>query len=326
MTRLIVGALLVLLAGDRARAEPAEAAGLLQQATESFDNGAFARSRELLLQAEKLAKEPEQRGRISLYLGLNAAVEGNADEARRRFREALTYQPALRIDPERFKAELVEAFDGVRRETVGRLQVSAEGDGVSVWIDGARIGPPPAGLDVVSGSHVVELRDAGGRSLVQRQVVAPAGRTTSVTLRSARAVAEPATRPVPPVEPRRRRRRLWTWVAGARAVALAATAIGVGLSARADYDEACGLLAGERDCADRQRLVDPADGSRYRELHDAVKRKELATNICWGVAGALAVGAVVLYLVEGRRPAPRASVGLGPVGLGPGGLAFGLTY
>jgi hypothetical protein len=321
MSRLILAALLVVLAGGPSRAQPADAADLLQQATESFDNGAFARSRELLLQAEKLAKDPEQRGRISLYLGLNAAVEGDADGARRRFREALTHDPALRMDPERFKAELVEAFDGVRRETVGRLQVSAEEGGVSVWIDGARVGPPPAGLDVVSGSHVVELRDAVGRSLVQRQVVAPAGKTTAVTLRRPRAVAEPAPRPVPPVEPRRRRRRLWTWVTGAGAVALAATAIGVGLSARADYDEACGLLAGDGDCGDRQRLVDPADGPRYRELHDAVRRKELATNICWGVAGALAVGAVVIYLVEGRRPAPRASVGLGP-----GGLSLGVTY
>ena len=316
--RAAAAALLVALAGSPAGAAPDDAADLLRQATESFDNGAFARSRTLLLQAQELARGPALLGRICLYLGLNAAVEGNTDEARRRFREALTHQPTLRVDPRRFKPEFVQAFDAVRRETVGRLQVSAAGaPGAVVWVDGARCGPPPLGLDVVAGSHVVELRDEGSRRQVQRQVVALAGKTTTITLQ----LTAPTTRPVAPARPAPGRRRLWAWVAGAGAVALAGVAVGVGLSARADHDEACGLLAGDRDCADRRQLADAADGPRYRELHDAVGRKELATNVCWGIAGALAVSSAVLFLLEGRQDRPTARVGLGP-----GGLSLGVRY
>lgn len=317
----VAGALLVLLDGGRARAEADEAAVLLDQAIQSFDDAAFGRSRELLLRAQTLARGAAVRGRVSLYLGLNAAVEGSADEARRRFREALTLDPTLRMDPERFKPELVQLFEGVRREAVGRLVVRASGAGAALWLDGERSAPLPATLDVVAGSHVVELRDAAGRTRAQRQVVVLGGQTTVVTLQLAPLVSA-SSRPVASGARAPARRRVWTWVAGGAAVALLGAGLGLGLSARSDHEEACDLLSGQdQECADRRRLVDPLDGPRYGELHDAVKRKELAANLCFGVAGALAVTSVVLYFLEGRTEARPAQVTLAP-----GGLSLSVGY
>jgi hypothetical protein len=311
-------ALLFAIGSAREAAAEPEAARLLEQAIESFDNGAFVRSRDLLLRALKLlsqeGKDTRLLGRIHLYLGLNAAVESGPQSAKELFRKALKHDPLLKVDAERFKPDFVQVFEEVRGELIGTLEVTTDRREVLVWIDGARAGPPPIIRDALAGGHLVELRDTQGAPLVRREVQVQAGRSERIHFAvmpppppTSAPVVSPATRPVserddPP------RRRIWTWVTGAGALAFLAVAIGTGVSAGDDHDRACDLLASsDRDCADRTRLVDPADRGLYQDLHDAVRAKELAANISWGVAGALAVTTVVLYLMEGRSPRVSAS-------------------
>lgn len=301
----LVLALLLLTGSARGAAAENEAARLLEQAIESFDNGAFVQSRDLLLQARKQTKDTKMLGRIHLYLGLNAAVESGPDSAKALFRKALKHDPLLRVDAERFKPVFVQAFEEVRGELIGTLEVTTDREEVAVWIDGARAGPPPITREALAGGHLVELRDPLGARLVRREVQVQAGRTERIHF----AVLPPSSMPVAPTsQPVSERdkpsqRRIWTWVTGAGALAFLAVAIGTGVSAGNDHDRACDLLASpDRDCADRTRLADPADRGQYQDLHDAVRAKELAANISWGVAGALAVATVVLYLLEGRSP------------------------
>jgi hypothetical protein len=306
--------LLLVIGTAREAAAEDEVARLLGQAIESFDNGAFVQSRDLLLRALELSRERKEArllGRIHLYLGLNAAVESGPENAKPLFRQALKHDPLLRVDAERFKPDFVKAFEEVRVELIGTLQVATDRKEVVVWIDGARAGPPPISREMLAGGHLVELRDPRGARLVRREVQVQAGRAERIHFAvlpppppRTSSTSRPATeRDGPP-----RRRRIWTWVAGAGALAFLAVAIGTGVSAGDDHDQACDLLASpERDCADRPRLADPADRGLYQDLHDAVRAKELAANISWGVASALAVTTVVLYLLEGRSPRVSAS-------------------
>jgi hypothetical protein len=84
-----------------------------------------------------------------------------------------------------------------------------------------------------------------------------------------------------------------------------------------DYEEASDLLAGSGPCTERTRLSDPSDHEQYLALGDSIDDKSLAANICWGVAGGLAVTAVVLFFVEGRGGSSpeKARIGAAPTGL-----------
>jgi len=119
-------------------------------------------------------------------------------------------------------------------------------------------------------------------------------------------------------------RRVWTWVASAGALVGAATALGFGLAADRDYDQACDLLAGSERCGERTALVDPSSADQYRALRDSVDRKALTANICWGVAGGLAVTAVALFFLEGRGGSPRSARATPGIDAGPNGVSLTL--
>jgi hypothetical protein len=91
------------------------------------------------------------------------------------------------------------------------------------------------------------------------------------------------------------RRRVWTWVVGGVAVATLATAVVLGRSFQSDLDSL------------NQRYPDgnvtnPADLT----FRDDARTKGDTVNILYGVAGAAAVGTIVLYFVEGGGEATRA--------------------
>jgi len=327
-------ALLLLGVAPLASADAPPARQLLDEAIELFNRGSVDESVQLLERARRATREPKLLGQIELYLGLNHAAERRTARARQAFAEALGHDPSLRLDAYRTKPELVALFEAVRRERLALLRVMANVAGAEVWLDGGRAGRVPLEATLAPGGHTLELRGADGARLYQRRVELVAGRATLIEVMlapSGTGKVEPTTpsptpeRPRPP--PRARPRRLWTWVALGGAVAASAVAIGLGASARADHDDACALLVdASPSCEARTALRRPADAARYRELYDAVGAKSLGANVSWGIAGGLAVTAIVLYFVEGRAPAAeralRASLAPGPGGSL--GLSFAL--
>ncbi|MCB9557438.1 MAG: hypothetical protein H6707_15125 [Deltaproteobacteria bacterium] len=107
--------------------------------------------------------------------------------------------------------------------------------------------------------------------------------------------------------------RLWTWVAAGSAGALAVGALVVGLSAQSKFDELDQTCRGS---------CPPSDIS-------AVENRALAADILWGVAGAAALTAVILYFVEGKSDPAESRTGwiFTPVGAaGTVGLGAQLRY
>jgi len=312
-------------------------AELLQKAKTAFADGAFRRARETLERALRCSPPPGAalQARIHLLLGLVHATRGHDGRAREAFRRALKYDPEIKLDPRRHRADFVELLENVRGRLVGRVAITTDIEKhAEVWADDRSLCRPPCTAPLLAGPYRLVLRGPDGRVLASRTVEVIAGRSTTVELR-----APPSTRPAsrlaaarrpptraaprpPPLRTPPPRRRLWTWVAAGTAVASAAAALGLGLSARGDHDQACDLLSGDGPCDERTHLRDPADAARYGDLHAAMERKSLASNICWGVAGGLAVTAAVLFWLEpgwGRE----ARVTLLP---GSGGLVAGLSY
>jgi hypothetical protein len=83
--------------------------------------------------------------------------------------------------------------------------------------------------------------------------------------------------------------RTWTWIAGGSAVALAGAAAVVGLSMQSKFDslnQSCGSASGEsyQGCSDS-------------DIQSVATRRNVA-NVLWGLAGAAAVTAGVLFFVE----------------------------
>jgi len=309
---------------------------LLQQAEQQFADGAIAEAETSLQAATRAASEPGLQARIELQLGLVYATQGRSSRARGAFRRALRHDPTISLDPHRYRPDFVQLFQRVRRRTVGEVEITSRGE---VWVDGKPLGQAPCRRSLVAGRHWVELRDVSGQRDGRSVVVRP-GVLKKISLAGAGPApsSRPATRPVvgpasqPAPGPPARGRRLWTWLAAAGAVAAGGAALALGLAARRDYDEACDLLAGSGPCIERTTLADPADHERYLALGEAMDRKSLAANICWGVAGGLAVAAAVLFFVEGRSAgaretaASRSSSSAATVLVGPTGASLRLRY
>ena len=120
----------------------------------------------------------------------------------------------------------------------------------------------------------------------------------------------PHTTPVTP-DPARPGGRLpvWTLVTAGAAVALVGAGLGLGLWASSGWDE----------------YNETTDEDRYDELRDAVPVRSTAANICYGLAGAMAVTSALVYLlVERKKKTERPSPAT--VSVGPGGATLRLEF
>ncbi len=164
----------------------------------------------------------------------------------------------------RLQAEHEEArAAALRGPTEGTLRLTSNAEGALVLLDGEEVGRTPIDepIRLAPGHHELSL-EQDGQIPFRANVRIESGVTTG-----AQADLQPATgyRSV-------RGRRLWTWIIGGLAVAGAGAGIGLGVYARTQRDQDL----------DRAR-----DWARY-------------SDIAVGTAAALAVGAIVLYFVEGR--------------------------
>jgi len=193
--------------------------------------------------------------------------------------------------------------DMVLEPYVGTLTVRSTPSGAAVLVDGQQKGVTPLERSpLAAGEHRVTVRLEGHRDWTRAVKVSKgAEETEDIKL----AVLGP-TGPVVGKDDGTgsKRRRIWTWVAAGGAVAVAAVGVGLGASVLSDRSEYEGLTV--------------KDQARLDELEQSIPGKVMATNVMFGVAGALAVTSVVLFFLEGRSPPQKdAGTAAGGVRLAP---------
>jgi hypothetical protein len=153
---------------------------LLERGITAFGLGQLEASRQVLRQAREATRDPRLLAKIQLYLGLNDAVEGAEEKARRAFSAALRHDPTLVLDRRNFKPDLVRLFNDVRQRMSGRLAISIAAPGVKVLIDGEERGTAPLDASIPPGRHIVEVQTADGLSTYRAEVVVVPGHQTRV--------------------------------------------------------------------------------------------------------------------------------------------------
>lgn len=227
---------------------------------------------------------------------------GNFAQALEAYREYLRLSPGA-TDRAAVRASIAKLEKKVVTQT---LIVNAEPAGARVTVDGKPAGVAPATIEVSAGEHTLEV-SAEGYEALERQVSVAPGRTVEleVALKASappavsadvpRQEKEPVLTPSPPapepivtapVEPPRRG-RTFTWIAGGTALAAGAVAAGLGVGASVNASE---LKSGDgtRTSMEAGQLATSAQGMAT------------GANVAWGVAGAAALTAVVLFFVEGK--------------------------
>lgn len=284
-----------LLCAQVISAAPTTGRALLNRAKEAYLEARVEASIRLLRKAAARAGDDQRlAAQIQLYVALNQLVAGRQAAAEKALQRALTHDPNLRLDADRFKPSTIALLERVRQGLRGTLAVTANLPG-SVWIDGKDAGKTPLTLKIPIGYHQVEVRAGSARH--SQRVLISAGQEARVTAKlttKERPVATPVVQPPPTAAPivkrpgpqvdQERGARLWTYVVAGTAAAALGVAIGLGVSAESDHAEYQATL----------------DYDRFESLEQSIRTRTTAANVLYISAGALAAGAVVLFFLEGR--------------------------
>jgi tetratricopeptide (TPR) repeat protein len=281
--------LALVLAGEAGAQTPREeAARLLKEAR---------RLHEVLDHETALAKyEQVERmlpgSRLDLQIAATLESLGRTILAAQRLERAIRRaRRAADVREERLARRRLDAL----LRNVASIRVSCSVPGATVTVDGDTVGEVPIEkrIYVPPGSHRLRVKAQGHETFSQSLVLYP-GDHPMVTVNLVRTPHRAARAGTPPP-----RRRIWTWVALAGAGATLAAAAGIGLSARSEFEE----------------FQETKDLERYLELKQSIEKKALAANVLYGVSGAFAVTAGILFFTEGRRRNER-RVEVVPLGTG----------
>ncbi len=196
----------------------------------------------------------------------------------------------------------------------GRLELVAQGptlDGARIQLDGVSVGAD-ALRRVSPGLHRVVINKAGFRPFSWVGAVRP-GRRARIQVRLVRAPPPPRRTPYTPRAPpsvaivEEPSNPVWTWVLGGGALVAAGAATVFGIQ----------VLGLESDAEDAN--LDCSGADRDDSICEDGRSRALMTNVAFGVAGGLAVGAVIAYLLETAaddESETAAQVGVSPTGDG----------
>ncbi|MDX2014226.1 MAG: PEGA domain-containing protein [Myxococcaceae bacterium] len=243
---------------------------------------------------------------------------GDVPKALRAYRDYLRMAPDAK-DKDTVSDAIANLERRLKEKGLQQLMVFADPPTAIIEVDGKVLGNSPASVELTAGNHKLSVR-AEGFEPTERAFVMQTSRATEMTINLRPMAAKPMDPPPPPpplvdapkkdepkvaaltptkdvtgtssgatdvtkpAEPAHKGGRLWTWVAGGAAVAAAGAGVGMGFAAQ----EAAG------------RTANPPPG--VTPAQQAANAQGLATgaNVAYGVAGAAAVAAVVLFFIEGR--------------------------
>jgi hypothetical protein len=201
----------------------------------------------------------------------------------------------------------------------GRLQILCETPGAVLGVDGKEVGvaPLPGPLWTAPGRHMITATHAtAAPGLAYAEVTAGRQHTVTVRLSPLAPAAPPTVAQNPGYAPATQATvvpaptevqapaaapvakdggwllgRKWAWVATGSAVLFAGSAAVIGAGAKSRYDElrsSCGSNSADRMGCDEGEI-------------NSLKTRVLTANVLWGLAGAAAVTAGVLFIVEDYR-------------------------
>lgn len=228
-----------------------------------------------------------------------------------------TVDRSILIAARRLQADLAAALPGFlagHAEGTGKVSITTSRPDATVVLDGEVTGQTPVTLEAKPGKHILKVTKEGFLA-IDRFVDVTEGKVSEVALLltpiPGTVVTDDAPLKVKSSSPGERSSRIptGTWISGGAAVVAAGAGAYFAVTASSLHT--------------RAGAGPVYDITRNEALSG--KRDALLANICFGVAGAAAVTAVVFALVPGREPvrdsaAPQAS--LAPVR---GGAAFTLS-
>jgi hypothetical protein len=264
---------------------------------------------------EAFALEP--RYDIAGNLGRTELALGRHRDAAEHLTFALEHLPKDSTQEQRERVlELVREA----RQHVGAARVSVDVAGAELAVDGRAIGSSPLVQEIFlePGAHVISARSADGAS-TEARVVAVAGSTSAVDLVLAAAAKPPAAPASPPVPPPTAPTPAATagpstlvWVlAGGALVGLGAGATFTVLSEMAASDAAALAQPGGPSAC-----LDPGLAVPCAELRGALEDRDTFGNaaiVGFGAAGAFAMGAVLVHVLDGPPEKSGARLSLHPV-------------
>ena len=305
MTRLVgCGLLLLLLAPGAARADEdakGRAGRLVEEGIAAYQagdpRGALSRFRE----AYDLYPSPK----IHLNLALALEQVGREFEAAEHYDRFLTETASEEVSRDKRAAALA----ALRRlePRVARLRLAFDGAApASLVVNGeARPIRPGRPVHVAPGMVSLEARAEGyqpaawrgeliaGEERVVRLVFSPSPAATPPPARDAARIEVARPAPAPP-----RRRRVWTWVAAGAAAALAAGGTVMWLRTGDAYES----------------YQDAPDDETWQRRREVVESRQTWTRALYVGAGAAAVAAGVLFVVEGAPREPGVALAPRPGG------------
>jgi tetratricopeptide (TPR) repeat protein len=314
---------------------------LAQLSTTTADPQAKARAQGLLTAGSALYEKGDYAGALEKF---NAAYDaypspkllfniGQADRDLSRPVEALdAFEKFLAAETDASPETTADAHKSVveLQGKLGQIRIDCATTGAEVSVDGKSIGrtPLPELIWATPGHHQVTASHASA-ALALESVDVTAGSVLVVTLRLHPLALPVAAKPIPRPKatpnfdlessssPRPSRAsegwwlgRKWTWIAAGGAALLAAGAVTAGLAMQSKFDsldKSCGSANINRPGCNESDIA-------------AVRAREIAANVFWGLAGAAAVTAGVLFYVEGRP------ISASPVAGGTTGFTVAVRY
>ncbi|MFH2105396.1 MAG: tetratricopeptide repeat protein [Parcubacteria group bacterium] len=307
---------------------------LFDQGKRSYLMADFEKAQGILSEAIKKAPPgSDLKAQIYYYLALCHGEAGKELEATVTFARALVIDPGI-CRQKSIKQKFIKLCLDQRGKMQGTLSVRANLE-ASILIAGkevGKVGKVPRLFKLPIGDHQVEVKSPDGQQVQTKKVTVYSRKVTRVSFvfrlpPTPAPASKPSTQrasvtPKPgPKKPQRKSKRIWTWVAAGTAVgALVAFSVlqATARSKFADWED--GAAQAHRTAAEANQL---------NELASDIDREQTASWIMFGVAGAAAVGAVVLFFAEGgstessgkSAPSKRSRLQLLPVlGKNPGAM------
>jgi tetratricopeptide (TPR) repeat protein len=290
-------ALLLIAALGAAPVEPAAAAKESFAAGKKlYDQAKFADAVVKFEEAYRLKPHPV----IFFNIGKCYEAMGETGKAMRAFRDYLRLLPDA-TDRQNVVDAIANLERRLRERGVQQLLVFVDPPNAAVAIDGKPITGNPASAELTAGSHQLTAKLDGYDDLARTfnfNIQRSSEMTINLTVKGTAVAGNDAPKkmpdvdltppPTPPsatVTSAPSRHRTWTWVAGGVAVAGLGAAIGMGVVSSGASNE---LKGSQHD-----RLQADALASKTQSM-------ALGANVTYGVAGAAAITAVVLFFLEGR--------------------------
>lgn len=277
----------------------------IQLAVSEFDTGNWTEARALFQRAHEL----NPNARTWRGLGITAFEL-------RRYVDAIAELEASLADArkplaEKQRNEVTELLQRAR-QFVAVYQLSIEPEGADVLVDGQPVSLRDGRLYLDPGNHTVVVRAPGyEEARKDLRVTDPRRDELKIELKVAGhdegTLASPASpqaaarADVSSSEPSARPKRVWAWALGGSAIAAGAVGLGLAVVTSKKNDDLKTCAVACDDIATKGKSL------------------QLGTNIVLGTSGALLVGAVVAWFVEGRsgKETPKkAALFLHPRGAG----------